>query len=118
MGILIKFILGALIYLGIEVMWDGHTDRRMGLVGGLAFVITGRFTDWFNLPVINTWILIGTVIVIMELIAGIMWNRDYKIWDYRRIPFNYKGQICLPFFLLWIFPIAPFILWMDKLLTI
>ena len=29
-------------------------------------------------------------------------NRD-GVWDYSGMPLNYKGQICLPFSILWIF---------------
>ncbi|MBF4693627.1 putative ABC transporter permease [Fusibacter ferrireducens] len=116
MYILFKFIFGALIYLGIEVVWDGTTDRKMGLVGGLAFIICGKYDEWFNLPILALWMLIGTTVVVIELIAGLLWNKDYKIWDYRKMPFNYKGHICMFFYLLWIFPIAPLILWADKII--
>lgn len=118
MELIIKFALGALIYLGIEVMWDGATDRRMGLVGGIAFVVCGQADDWFCIPNILVWIMIGTIIVLLEFVAGCLWNRTYTIWDYRKIPFNYKGQISLPFYILWIFPIAPLILWMDNILLL
>jgi hypothetical protein len=37
-----------------------------------------------------------------ELAAGLLANRDYGVWDYRRLPFNYHGQICLVYSLLWI----------------
>ena len=29
-------------------------------------------------------------------------NRDHAVWDYRGMPANFLGQICLPFSLLWI----------------
>jgi uncharacterized membrane protein len=29
-------------------------------------------------------------------------NRSYTVWDYRALPFNFMGQICLRFSLLWI----------------
>ena len=40
---------------------------------------------------------------LIELCVGLICNRNEKarIWDYSRLPFNYKGQICLPFTLVW-----------------
>ena len=42
------------------------------------------------------------IITMVELLAGMTANRDYTVWDYRDIPLNFCGQICLPFSLLWI----------------
>ena len=42
------------------------------------------------------------MITAVELAAGLLVNRDYHIWDYRGLPLNYRGQVCLPFSLLWI----------------
>ena len=41
-------------------------------------------------------------ITALELGCGLLVNRDYNVWDYRHMPLNYHGQICLPFSLLWI----------------
>lgn len=41
------------------------------------------------------------IITMVELAAGLLCNRSYQVWDYRRLPFNYHGQICLRFFLIW-----------------
>ena len=47
--------------------------------------------------------LIGAGIITgVELLAGAIWNRSYRVWDYRDLPLNLKGQICLPFSLLWV----------------
>ena len=42
------------------------------------------------------------VVTMVELLAGLIFNRNYRVWDYRELPMNYHGQICLRFFLLWI----------------
>ncbi len=42
------------------------------------------------------------IITMVELLTGLLVNRQYQVWDYRHLPVNYHGQICLPFFLLWI----------------
>ena len=37
-----------------------------------------------------------------ELATGLLFNRDFSIWDYRALPGNFRGQICLPFSALWV----------------
>ena len=39
--------------------------------------------------------------------TGLAVNRSYAIWDYRTLPMNFLGQICLTFSLLWI-PVSLF----------
>ena len=38
-------------------------------------------------------------------------NRSYGVWDYRDMPLNYRGQICLPFFAAWM-PLGVFAMWL------
>jgi uncharacterized membrane protein len=38
----------------------------------------------------------------VEYAAGLLVNRSYGVWDYRDVPLNIHGQICLPFCLLWV----------------
>ena len=47
-------------------------------------------------------IVIAGIVTVVELIAGLLANRDYSVWDYRALPMNFLGQICLPYSLLWI----------------
>jgi len=113
---IVRFILGGLIYMGIEVLYDGTSHRSMGLVGGLSFVICSWYLKTLN---INYWImcvLMATTIVILEYIAGKIWNSNFSIWDYRKMPFNFQGQVCLTFYVIWIVIISPVIMWLDKLL--
>jgi uncharacterized membrane protein len=37
----------------------------------------------------------------LEYAVGARFNRDHRIWDYRRAPLNLRGQICLPYSLCW-----------------
>ena len=32
-----------------------------------------------------------------EYVVSITLNQNYTIWDYRNMPFNIGGQVCLPF---------------------
>ena len=45
------------------------------------------------------------VITLVEYGVGMVVNRNYTVWDYRRQPLNLHGQICLLYSLLWI-PVA------------
>ena len=52
--------------------------------------------------------LLGSgAITAVELLAGLLVNRNYRVWDYRGVPGNFLGQICFPFFLLWV-PVSVF----------
>lgn len=42
------------------------------------------------------------IVTTVELAVGMLVNRGYHIWDYRQVPLNFMGQICLPYSLLWI----------------
>lgn len=44
----------------------------------------------------------AAVITAVELLIGLVFNRNFRVWDYRRMPMNLYGQVCVPFFLLWI----------------
>ena len=48
-----------------------------------------------------------------ELFVGLHWNLDFGIWDYRNMLFNFRGQICLPFYFLWYLLSAIFIPFLD-----
>ena len=53
---------------------------------------------------------------LIEYMFGLIFNQDYHIWDYRNMPFNIDGQICLPFTFLWAFIAAiiiPLMDWID-----
>ena len=73
----------------------------MFLAGGVCFLLLGRISHMQVAGIFKP--LLGAVgITAVELIAGILINRDYGVWDYRQVPLSFLGQICLPFSLLWI----------------
>ena len=80
----------------------------MFVAGGVAFLLLGRLRrmvgDW---PLLWRGLAGAGVITAVELAAGLLINRQYTVWDYRNAPFNFLGQICLPFTLLWI-PVSLF----------
>ena len=106
MGILKRiffFLLGGSAYVGLEWLWRGWSHISMFFAGGVCFLLLGKLNavrPRLNLPLRG---IVGAgIITMVELIAGLICNRSYGVWDYRHLPLNFHGQICLPFFLLWI----------------
>ena len=101
------FLIGGLLYAGIEILWRGFTHPAMILVGGAAFLLVGGLNDWFpwTLSLFDQGLLGGTVITGVEFLSGVVLNRwmGLGIWDYSDYPFHVLGQICLPFWVLWCF---------------
>ena len=74
----------------------------MFLAGGCCFVILGILDRHIrNLPWFLRGLICSGVITAVELAVGLIFNRDYGVWDYRHLPLNFLGQICGPFSLLW-----------------
>lgn len=96
------FCLGGVGYVGLELLWRGRSHVTMFLAGGLCFLLLGKLRE--KLPQLG-WpgraVLSSGVITAVELATGLLFNRNYGIWDYRGYPMNFLGQICLPFSLLW-----------------
>ena len=90
-------------YAALELLWRRYTHWSMFLLGGLCFVLVGNLKRRF--PMLSLPLRMGlaaAVITALELGCGLLVNRRYRVWDYRSMPFNFHGQICLPFTLLWI----------------
>ncbi len=93
------FLLGGIGYVVIEFLWRGRSHISMFLAGGTCFLLLGKLR---RLPLLLRGILGAGIITTVELLAGLLFNRDYRVWDYRHLPYNFRGQICLPFSLLWV----------------
>ena len=99
----VLFVMGGLVYCGIELMWRNRTDISSFLMGGTAILIVGGLNegyDW-DMPVWYQMLLSSLFITAMEYVIGINFNTDYHIWDYRGLWLNVDGQICLGYSLLW-----------------
>ena len=87
--------------MGLELLWRGWTHRAMFFAGGTCFLLLGKVRR-APAPLIGKAILGAGAITAVELVAGLLVNRDYGVWDYRGMPMNFLGQICLPYSLLWV----------------
>ena len=97
------FFLGGIGYVGLELLWRGRSHSSMFFAGGVCFLLLGKLNSVKpRLPMALRCLVGAGVITCVELAAGLLANRDYRVWDYRHMPFNFHGQICLMYSLLWI----------------
>ena len=99
----ILFYIGGTAYMILEFLWRGRSHGSMFLLGGLCFLlIGGGIGQLKRLPLFARLICSAGVITVLELATGLLFNRDYAVWDYRSLPYHFQGQICLRSSLLWI----------------
>ena len=102
------FSYGGMIYVIIELLYRQYSDVSMMFCGGLCFVLVGLLNEIFPQNKKYTPLLAQAfagaffIVTPIEYIFGYIFNKDYHIWDYRELPLNYHGQICLLFSLLWV----------------
>jgi len=105
--IILLFLIGGLIYCGIEIAYRGFTHWTMGVVGGFCFVIIGGLNNYipWNMKIWKQAAVGALVVTSCEFVAGIILNLflGLNIWDYSNMPFNILGQICVPFTIIWFF---------------
>ena len=95
---------GGGLYILIELLWRGRSHISMFLLGGLCFWLIGRLDRNHPAPVVVQAVLGAAMVTALELITWLVVNRwlELNVWDYSNMPMNFLGQICLPYFLLWI----------------
>ena len=115
------FLTGGSSYVGLELLWRGRSHGSMFLAGGLCLLLIGHLEEVEPKLSLPGRVLAGAgIITMVELGLGLVFNRDYTVWDYRNVPGNYLGQICLPFCLAWVpvsFFAGRFYRWLTRRLT-
>ena len=108
------FLIGGAAYVALEWLWRGWSHGSMFLAGGSCFLLLGKLNTLRPKLFLPLRGIVGAgIITMIELLAGLLFNRDYQVWDYRSLPGNFHGQICLPFFLLWI-PLSLFAMYLYE----
>lgn len=102
---LLLLLSGALGYGLIEIFWRGYTHWSMLLAGAICF-FTIDYLDR-NIPEMRDWgkaLLAALIITAIELIFGVIFNlyAHESVWDYSALPFNFMGQICLYYAVMWV----------------
>ena len=98
------FLTGGLVYYFLEIFTRGYSHFSMIICGGICMVICGGMNQIFpKMTIIWQMVLSGIIITLFEFITGIIVNIILKIgvWDYSYVPFNFMGQICLPYSFVW-----------------
>ena len=97
------FWIGGASYVALEFLWRGNSHYSMFLAGGTCFLLLGKLNRTEpRLPLPARALFATMTITSVELLVGLLFNRNYTVWDYRGMPLNLYGQICLPYILLWI----------------
>lgn len=97
------FYTGGTVYLSLELLYRGRSHGSMFLAGGLCFLLIGHMNRVEPKLPLPLRALVGALIVTaVELGTGMVFNRQYQVWDYRDQPGNFMGQICPVFSVLWI----------------
>lgn len=106
------FCVGGIGYVLLELLWRGRSHISMFFAGGLCFVLLGRLSNRHLSPTVKA-VLGSGLITGVELLTGLLVNRDFAVWDYRDMPLSFMGQICLPFSILWM-PLSLFGMWLYR----
>ncbi len=106
------FMVGGFVYTVMEILWDSSTHYSMFILGGISLILIGLLNEKKKMSILKQALVGGAIITILELVTGLLINSDYTIWDYRSMPFNFMGQICLLFSAIWCL-VSIFAVWLD-----
>ena len=99
----LRFLPGGGLYVLLELLWRGRSHGSMFFAGGISLVLLGELEERApRFPFLLRCLLGAGLITAVELGTGLLVNRDYSVWDYRRMPGNFLGQICPAYCLLWL----------------
>ena len=95
------FGIGGGAYVGLEILYRGYSHISMFAAGGVCFLALGRLRK-------RHWSRAGKafcgagMVTAVELVTGLLVNRDFHVWDYRHQWGNFLGQICPLFTAVWV----------------
>ncbi len=104
------FFIGAMGYGLLETLFRGFTHWTMLVTGGIVFVILYYVNSKNeNAPLWQKCLAGAFIITMMELAVGCVVNLwlGWNVWDYSGYSYNFLGQICLAFTVLWFILCAP-----------
>ena len=103
-------LLGGLCYNLIELLWRGRTHWSMLVVGGVCFDAIGCTHHRLRRrPLALRCAASAAVVTAVEFVSGCIVNLalGLGVWDYSRMRFHIKGQVCLLYTLFWMVLSAP-----------
>ncbi len=105
---LIIYLIGAVFYPIIEILYSGNTHWTMSIAGGICFIfvyiINSRFNNFFVCCTLS-----ALAITLTELDIGMIVNYylNLHVWNYSLYHFNFMGQICLLYSFFWLLLSVP-----------
>jgi uncharacterized membrane protein len=100
-------MIGGFVYVGIEYIYKGNSQISMFITGGICFILIGGLNEYldYEMPLLQQMAISAFIITGLELITGLIVNiwLGWNVWDYSHLPFNFLGQICLQFSIIWFF---------------
>jgi len=100
------FLIGGLVYTLIEKVFRGYSHFSMFILGGIDFILIGLLNEFIHhrINILFQSLIGSAIITVSELITGYIVNirLGLNVWDYSNLPFNFWGQICIYYSLLWI----------------
>ena len=99
---LVRWYLGGLGYVCLELLWRGWSHGSMFVVGGICFLLLGA-AGRLDLPLLLRVHLGAVLITGVELISGLILNvlLGLHVWSYSSLHLQLLGQISALYFLLW-----------------
>lgn len=100
------FLTGGMIYYYMEIFTRGYSHYSMIICGGLAMICCGGLNQIFcSMSILSQMVLSALIITVLEFITGYIVNIifDIGVWSYYYLPYNFMGQVCLIYSILWMF---------------
>lgn len=101
---LIIFVIGAVAYSMLEIIWRGYTHISMALAGGICLMALYRLECVAKNCSLFLKCLIGALfITVVEFGFGCVVNKllGLGVWDYSDRFLNIMGQVCPLYTMLW-----------------
>ena len=117
---LLPLLTGGVGYVCLEYLARGRSHWSMALCGAFCFWFLYQLTDSNPKGALLLHALVGALfITAMECLFGCIFNLwlGLGVWDYSHLPYQFLGQICLPFTILWFLLCIPALLlcgWMRR----
>lgn len=99
------FIIGGLIYCGIQLLYRGWTHPAMFVLAGCCSLVMAWINNIisYDMEFIQQILLASFACISGEWLTGIIANQNFTIWDYRGLWGTFAGgQLNIIFCLFWV----------------